>query len=274
MNKNKYIALLFFATLFVFSSCEEVIVLDLNTVTEQIVIEANLNVTAKTCTVSISESVDFYAENDFDKILGATISLTTSSGSNFTLDEIGEGEYIGNDILTSPGEVITIDINIPDIPLISTSAIVPKLVNIDTLIVEENTTGFGGGPGGGNNSEEVYELTIEWQDIEGEENFYRIKVFKNGTYQSDIYALSNDLLGDGERLIRPIIGEQYALGDELRVELLSVNKGYYQYFSDIANGEGRGFSAPVPFNPSGNIDQTILGYFGIWQVSEKTIIVE
>lgn len=260
------LAIIFFAI----TSCEEVIELDLNTATEQTVIEANLNVTDKTCTVIISKSDDFYADNDFEKITGASIAISTSSGNTYTLIDQGEGQYFGADILTNSGEIISMEITLPDNQSYTASAIVPAPVSLDTLLIEENPGGFGSG----SNSEGDYALTAEWLDIEGEENFYRVKVFRNNEYQSDLYVLTNDALGDGTKLTRPVIGERYALGDELRVQLLSVNKSYHDYFSEIANREGRGLNVPVPFNPQGNIDQNVLGYFGVWQLSEKVVIVE
>ena len=268
--KYNIFKMLLVITFFAITSCEEVIELDLNTVAEQTVIEANLNATDKTCTVIISKSDDFYADNDFEKISGASITISTSSGNTYTLNDQGEGQYFGADILTESGETVTIDISLPDNESYTASAIVPVFVSLDTLLIEENSGGFGGG----GNSDENYALTTEWQDTEGEENFYRVKVFRNNEYQSDLYVLTNDALGDGTKLTRPVIGERYALGDELRVQLLSVNKSYHDYFSDIANGEGRGLNTPVPFNPQCNIDQNVLGYFGVWQLSEKVVIVE
>jgi len=261
----------FIYALLILVSCEEVIILDLNSTEPQLVIEANLNVTDHLCKVSISQSDGFYSDNSFDKISGASISLQNSSGNNYILDDLGGGQYMASDIMATSGDTFSIHFDIPDYQSFSASALVPSAVHLDSLIIEEDTGGIR--PNGGN-SDGDYNLTVEWKDIEGEDNFYRIKVFRNDIFQSDVYVLSDDLLGDGAKLARPVIGERYALGDELRVQLLSVNKGYYKYFSDIANGEGRGLSAPVPFNPQGNIEQNILGYFGILEISEKTIIVE
>lgn len=269
MNNHIFNSLFPIILSFIFTSCEEVIVLDLDTVEEQIVIEANLNVTDSTCTVLISKSQDFYTDNSFQKITGANISLTTDSGIVYTLNDMGDGQYFASDIMTIANENITIDINLPDNLSFSATAIVPKPIILDTLLIEENSGGFGP-----NETDENYSLTVEWMDPEGEDNFYRLKIFRNGVYQSGVYALADDRLGDGDKLTRPIIGERYAKSDELRVQLLSVNKGYYDYFFDIANAEERGLSSAVPFNPRGNIDPEVRGCFGVWTVSEKVIVVE
>ena len=265
-----------FASLLLLLSCEEVIILDLDTEAQKLVIQADLNVTDNICTVLIHKSSDFYASNDFEKVAGANISLTTSSGNIYALEEISEGKYSGTDILTTPDETVSIEIITADNQAFTASAIVPKAVELDELLIEESAGGGpGGGPGGGGGTgEKQFELTLKWQDIEGEPNFYRAKIFKNEEFLSGVYVLADDVLGDGVTLTRPIRREFFNLGDEIQVHLLSINKGYYDYFSDIANSDGRGFSSPTPYNPDSNLDNKALGYFGVWQVSEKIITVE
>jgi len=262
-----------FSALFLLLSCEEIIILDLDTEDQKLVIQADLNVTDNTCTVLINKSSDFYASNDFEKVAGASISLTTSSGNIYILNEVSEGKYSGSNILTIPDETVSIEIITVDNQAFMASAIVPKAVELDKLLVEESPSGGGLG-GGGGNVEKQFELTLEWQDIAGEANFYRAKIFKNEAFLSGVYVLADDVLGDGVTLTRPVIREFFDLGDEIRVQLLSINKGYYDYFSDIANSDGRGFSSPTPYNPGSNLDNNALGYFGIWQMSEKMITVE
>ncbi|HNM26592.1 MAG TPA: hypothetical protein PKL15_14225, partial [Saprospiraceae bacterium] len=96
----------------------------------------------------------------------------------------------------------------------------------------------------------------------------------NGEFLSALYLLADDRLGDGTRISRPVIRESFERGDLLRVQLLSVSRDYYDYFTDLANADGRGLAAPAPYNPKSNWTGGTLGYFGVWQVSEAAVRVE
>lgn len=250
-------------------ACEEVIELELDTSEQRLVIEANLNATTGLCQLKLSLSGGFYESNDFEKINGAEVVLTTSSGGNYLLGAEGNGIYTAQNIAIQANESAYLKITTPDGAVYNASATTPAPVALDTLLVEKNE----GNPMGGD-PVETYELTAKWQDIQDMENFYRLKIYRNGAFQSDLLIMTDDRLGDGAVITRPIIRQQYALGDTLRCELLACDLAYYQYFSDIFNAEGRGPSAPVPFNPVGNFDNNALGYFGIWYLSEKIIVVQ
>ena len=262
---------LVFSVLLLGTSCEEVIQLDLDTSAQRVVAEANLNATEGRCTVLLSKSGGFYESNTFEKIPGASIEVLTSNGNSILLLEQGNGEYSAENIALMPGATAQLHITLTDGKMIEAGPVLtPSPVVLEALMVEKNTGNAG--PGGGGN--ERYSLSAKWKDLAGEDNYYRLKIYKNGQFQSNLYLLADDRLGDGLDILRPIVRESYALGDTLRVELLSVSKGYYDYFTDLANSDGRGFSSPTPYNPQSNWSGDAMGCFGIWSVSEKTILVK
>ena len=70
-----------------FSSCEEVIELDLNTTEPQIVIEGFITDGEGTYSVLISKTVDFYDPNTFPPQTGAVVHITDDLGNTETLTE-------------------------------------------------------------------------------------------------------------------------------------------------------------------------------------------
>lgn len=265
----------FLPLLLALASCEEVIQLELDTAEQRVVVEANLDAAHGTCTVSLSKSGDFYESNSFEKVVGASISLSTSAGGEVLLTDLGNGRYAAQNIAFNPAETHRLRIALPDGQVIESSEVAsPVAVALDSLLLEKSVGGGTGGPGGGGTTEDQYSLTAQWKDPAGMENFYRLKIYRNGEFQSSTYILTDDRLGDGEPISRPVIRQTFEKGDTLRCQLLSVSKGYYDYFTDLANSEGRGFSAPTPYNPKGNLTGEALGYFGVWFVSEKTIVVQ
>lgn len=251
------------------AACEEVIELELDTTEQKLVIESNLDAGNGICTVALSLSGGFYTTNDFDKISGAAIELSTSTDKQYTLTEESAGTYIAQGIEVLPQETCTLKIRLANGETYQATATTPAPVALDMLMVDKN----GGNPMGGSN-EPGYTLTAKWQDLPGMPNFYRLKIYRNDDYQSDLIVMMDDRLGDGMVIARPVIRQQYALGDTLKCALLSTDEAYYQYFTDIFNAEGKGLGAPVPFNPGGNFDHNALGYFGIWYLSEKILVVE
>ncbi|NUO03037.1 MAG: DUF4249 domain-containing protein [Saprospiraceae bacterium] len=254
------------------TACEEVILLDLDTATQRVVIEANLDAGKGICTVSLSKTSGFYDSNNFEKITGAAILLTTSGEANIPVIQDADGHYSATGIDIAPGESARLRIELPNGQVIESETVpVPYPAPLDALMTEKVETG---GPSGNGTSEAHYMLTAKWQDIPGQSNYYRLKIFQNDAFQSGTYILSDDRFGDGLPIVRPVIRQTFQQGDVLRCQLMSVNKSYYDYFTELANVEGRGFSAPTPFNPNGNLSGEVLGYFGIWQASEKVIVVE
>jgi len=266
----KYLLILI-STLF-FISCEEVITLELDTSEQKIIIEANLDATNKTCTVNLSKSGDFYETNNFEKIQGADISINTPDGNSYQLNNFGNGVYKANNIAISPEETIELKIKLSDGQDFYANAIVPNPVTLDNIEFNENSiSGPGGGPGGKDGD---YNLSVEWKDALEEKNYNRIKIYTNGEYLSGIYVLYDDKIQNGNDVRMPIMRQRFSKGDTVKVELLACSKSYFDYFADIANGEGRGFSSTTPFNPMGNVNNGAIGYFGIWYISEKERVVK
>ena len=267
--------LLIILAIITFTACEEVIILELNSSEQRIVIEANIDATNGLCKVELSKSGDFYETNNFDKVFGADITINTSAGNSYSLIDKGNGSYTTENIVVTPNETVDIIIKLTDNQEFFANAIVPFPVLISDIKFEKKILapgGLGGGHGGEKDNE--YSLSVLWNDSVDEKNYNRIKIYNNGEYQSEIYALYNDKLQNGNSINMPIIRQSFALGDTINVALLSCNKSYFDYFADIANSDGRGFSAPTPYNPNGNIEGNALGYFGIWYVSNMEKVVE
>jgi hypothetical protein len=105
-----------------------------------------------------------------------------------------------------------------------------------------------------------------------EKNFYRIKVFKNDSINTENYRLFDDQYTNGEHTeIRVAFASEPA---NYRVELISLDKstyGYYRTLEDLLNTNP--FFGSTPANPDTNLSNGALGYFGACAISTKTIVV-
>ena len=257
------------------TSCEEVIVLDLKNDEPRIVIEAVVDANAQTAGVFLTMSNGFYDDINLEVVNDATVQITQANGTVVDLPKIADGTYVAFGVEANEGDelsIVVIDGNGTEYKAITN---VPHSVAIDSLGIVELTGGFGPGSGGPNSGQnKQYQIFTYWQDEANVESYYRIRSLKNDTLQTDGYLLIEDFQQEGEQLFRPIFSP-FEGGDTVTVQLLSLDKNSYRYFSDLSavQGEGPGGSS-TPFNPKSNFDNDALGYFGIIRMDTETVILQ
>ena len=245
---------------------QRVIELELNSTEPRLVIEANLDASNQIATVILSKSNDFYDNTDVEKISDANVSLENENGEAYALIEVSDGTYKIENIETNPGEIFTINIEVEGQSYMA-SAEVPLPVTLNEIIVSEASSNpFGGGGEDGN-----LMVSARWDDPEGMLNYYRIRTYVNGVFLPEIYTLiTDDFVGDGNQITLPI-RDRYEEGDEVTLVLLSSDEYYYDYFYQVSGVTGGGANSTTPFNPVGNFDQEVLGYFGIYFSSSLSV---
>ena len=262
MLKIKNIGLFVLGLLF-FSSCEDVIVLELESVESQIVIEATIDAGSKIATVNISMTNDFYDNDSPERVSDATITLQGVTGDTYTLSENSPGTYTAANVLTDPGESFDLIVEV-DGKFYEATSQTPVAVILDSII--QSTF-----PGGPFSDEGDILLSAVWIDPVNVQNFYRIRTYIDGVFQSDNYTVLNDVLaGDGEE-ITASIAKGFNENTTVEVELLSTDEAYYDYFFQLSSLSGGGAGSTTPYNPTGNFSNDALGYFGIYYPSSKEI---
>jgi hypothetical protein len=262
MSHSRYIYFLL-SSLLLFSSCEDVINLDLDTVESQIVIEASLNAGSRTITVRISKTNDFYDNTEPEQISGAVIILQSETGETYTLSEDAPGHYTAGEIKINLDESFNLTVEVEG-NIYEAAAKVPSPTNLK----EVTPSDFPDGPF---NDGGAILLSAVWDDPAGSKNFYRIRTYVNGTFQADGYTVLNDeTRGDGEEITAPI-QRGFDENTTVMVELLSTDEAYYNYFFQVASLSGEGANATTPYNPAGNFSNGVLGYFGIYFTSVLSV---
>jgi hypothetical protein len=256
-------------TIFVFSGCQKVINVDLNEAAPHIVIEGLIEDLRGPYTVAISKSGSYFDQPVLETVSGAQVVITDSNGTIDTLKETTPGVYITSKIKGIPGRTYTLKVISENQEYVGTSTMFSH-VNIDSLSLEKSQ--FQHIDYGGNDHNEThYDIHCFFKDPE-EKNFYRVKVFKNDSINTQNYRLYDDQYTNGaETELR--VGNA-TLGDTYRIELLSLDQqtyGYYRTLADLL------YSNPIfgstPANPNSNLSNGALGYFGACAVSFKTIVI-
>lgn len=264
MNKLYYILFLFLPVLF---SCEKVIDVDLNGVNPAVVIEGNLSYLDGKLEVKISETASYFDNDSVKKISDASVILKHHTGEEIQVNNRGNGLYKTEDILLHPGNVYELSVGVNGVVYTAESQLNP-VVPIDSLGYEyfEGVAFFEGG----------YRVKLFFSEPLEKENYYRIKVYRNGLLQNKVDDL---IVFDDSRINGKIIevtlrGQDFSVNDTARVELLSIDQLAWNYLSSLRDLANTNPGSPAPANPGTNFNNGALGYFSAWSHDSKTIIIK
>ena len=245
----------------IFSSCEEVINLKLNTSESQIVIQGSVYDHPGPYTVKITRTVGFDESNIYPPVTGAEVVISDNAGNSDVLTETTPGTYMTSTLQGTVGRTysLTISADGKNFTAVSTMQLA---VNIDSLYCEKSFFG------------DYLQLYAEFSDSAGVENYYNLIQSINGVIR-DGAGFTNDQLDDGKTikfLFMPYDEESllYA-GDTTTVWLETIDKGVYDYYRTLFQYASQ---YTTPANPVSNINNRALGYFKACSIREKTIICE
>ncbi len=242
-------------------SCEQVINVTLQDQQPMLVIEGYITQGSGPYTVKLSESQAYFNQSGFKGIENALVQIDNSLVKE-TLQDKGSGVYTsGRELKGLP--YYSYKLNVTALgKSYSASVILPPPVKIDTVYFAPGII-----------KKDSLNAFIEFVDAFADENYYRIKLFRNGKAPSDEYFLITDTGADGQHLLVPFYYRNFAPGDTLLVEIDNLDRSTWLYFKGLSEIVWSGFNAQAPGNPPSNISGGALGYFGAWGVSRYTSII-
>lgn len=266
MKQAKAIFLLTITCL-LFAACEDVIVLNLDTVDEKYVIEANLSDQFGGASVAISKTMGFADSSGFKGASGALVSIKDEDGTITLLSESGPGIYVNPALKGTSGKTYQLKVEINGKTFTSASKM-PELVKLDSVYLLELKV-FDG----------TRKLThVQFKDPIGKGNNYRFLEYKNGIYSKSI-RVSNDEFFDGNVVNQVLSPKEFneetklKPGDKIKVEFLTITDEAYKYWFSVDSGaQGSGDSA-APINPVSNIKGGAIGYFSAHTMQQKEYVV-
>jgi hypothetical protein len=255
--------------LLVLSGCQKVINVDLNEASPHIVIEGLINDQRGPYTVTISKSGSYFNQPVLQMVSGAEVTITDSFGTLDSLTEFSAGVYLTSKTRGIPGRTYTLKVVSENQEYDGTSTMLSH-VDIDSLPLVKSTSQRLD-LGGNNRNPNHVEIHCFFKDPV-EKNFYRLKVSKNDSINTQSYRLYDDQYTNGEESELRVA---YAtVGDTFRVELLSLDQSTYEYYRTLSDLL---FTNPIfgstPANPNSNLSNGALGFFGACAISTRTIII-
>ncbi len=268
--KIKIISLLFITMLSIFYACEDIIDVELKDAEHQIVIDAKLYDNSFQGTIiNISESMDYFGSFEYKTVSGAQVRILDENGTELTkVEETQEnsGNYRSS-FFGKAGHSYTLDVQYNNKTYTATAEM-KSAIKIDTLYADTVPVFPYQEPG-------PYFLHCLTTNPVNQRDYMQFVLYINMKPMQTFY-LYDDLLSDGNTLDYKYFEETPLPGDTVIVELRTMDKILYDYTYalSLASADGAGGPPTTPFNPESNISGGALGYFGVYAVDAKYLVLK
>jgi hypothetical protein len=272
------ISLFLFSALaaFSFSSCVDVIPVDIPEGKPLLAVEGQITDQARPPYVKLSMTQAYFDESTPPAVRGAVLTLQDDSGLSEVLRETSPGVYQGSgSIQGRVGGRYTLTIN-ADGQTYRAETEIRRTPGIDSvsLIHKDQQLGY---------DEGLYAL-YNGPELPGVGDYYRFKVFKNGRQFNDPGDLivRSDELVDGNYIGGiELNDEPLVRGDRIRVELNAIPRDYFFYLNEMFGQINNvGLFATSPANVRSNVkntqsgsDKAAVGYFAGFTVRTDSVTV-
>jgi hypothetical protein len=270
---RKYILLLYALSVLSNYACQEVVSIDLNKTDPHIVIEGVITDQQGPYSVKVSKTGNYFEPSlTFPPVSHALIIITNDLGQQDTLNEITEGNYTTSHLQGVEGRTYSLSVTAEG-QTYNAMTSMPVKVSIDSLSATPRK-GFRGEAG--------FDINVVFQDPSELGNYYRINARSSTLIPSDSidgrrYRLYSDKYTNGNEMnVRIRSGGNVKRGDTITVELLTIDKAAYDYFSTLRDAltSDRAPTSLSPTNPNTNLNNGSLGYFAAFTLDRKSIVIK
>jgi len=235
-----------------FSSCEDVIDLELKNAKPIVVIEANVSDEFKQQVVVVTQTKPFTEDNAIVPITNATVTISEEGGATYTATHTTfSGTYATPAFAGKQNKKYTVNVSVNGITYTAVSTM-PNKVPLDSLSITELTF-FG--------STQKF-VQVNYKDPANVRNFYNSLLTVNNELRTG-YNVEEDRFNDGNVVKNTIFNSDPELksNDVIKLEFQCIDQNIYKYFFSISQISGNGGPPTAPANPNSNFNNGALGYF-------------
>ncbi|WP_396209753.1 DUF4249 domain-containing protein [Flavobacterium sp.] len=258
-----------------FSSCEDVIEVDLDTAPAKLVIDAALKwkkgTTGNQQTITLTTTTDFYA-TEVPPASGAIVFVTNENTVRFDFIETpGTGNYVCSNFIPEIGQTYVLTVIYQEQTYTATEQLV-AVPQIDSVEQNDNA---------GLTGNEI-EVKFLFQDPENTPNFYLIQFYTPYSVMPE-YDVIDDAFFQGNQIFGLYASDRLKIGDEIQFTLHGISQRYYNYLNILLSVAGTNSGSPFQTPPAtvrGNIiNQTnfnnfALGFFSVSENDQQTYIIQ
>lgn len=254
---KRYKLMQVFVAIFLLSSCEEVIDIDLNSAEPVVAAEALIEKDS-VAWLKLSYSSDYFDEEESEKIENAVVILNDSEGNSESLEHMGDGYYKGSTVVGKEGTTYTLDFSFDD-HVSNGQSHLNKALEVYSVEFEENETPRPGEEG-------TYKVTLKLANNQDVQEYALVKFWANNVEKKDMYYLINDEYYAQDDIIEynPFL-LNFDKGDNVKIVVYSIDEDTYVYYSQLNDQlGGRMGASSTPYNPQSNLGDDVMGYFAAW----------
>lgn len=259
--KNTINTIIISAFILICYSCTKTVTPTLNNVS-QLVIEGAVSDTTGPYHVNISKTTNFYSDNVYPTVSGATVVITDVT-ANITdvLSEISPGNYVTHTIIGTYGHSYEMKVMFEGKSYTAISTM-PNLVKLDSVGVDYEK------------SDNIRPIA-EYQDPADQKNYYKYSMRKNGVHVNHFQTF-DDRLSNGRYLRDNLDCDTgtFHRGDLVRVDLVGLDKGAFTFLHEAEDIAYNNSNLASPATPTSNISGGCIGYFSAQTVSSKTTTIK
>ncbi|WP_045114405.1 DUF4249 domain-containing protein [Microscilla marina] len=288
MKSRIYLYIMCMVAVATMTACEDEINVTLGESTPQLTVEGWVSDQTPLQTIRLTISQDYFDNAAAAGASGATVRVNDDQGNvyNFVESDLNSGDYLSN-FTGAIGRTYTLYIQYQGEEYQATTQLA-RVPPIDSIRVE-NADDASPGPV---NVSSGYRAEFFANEIPGAGDYYRIKTYRNDVLLNKPGNISvfEDTNVDGLPFILPVRlsinpisedGEGYALGDKIKVELLSISKEAFLFFEELETQTTNGglFANPIANVPTNiqNINpasaKKAVGFFYASAVSSLEVTV-
>jgi hypothetical protein len=275
----KYIAIIFFASL-IFFSCEKAITLDLDQMPSKVVIEGLVTNQSDYQFVKVTRTAGFYEHGQTPRVTDAIVMVEDDLGAQFTYvhNPNNHADSNGYYLPVTPfvgaiDRTYTLTVTVDGEDYEATDKMF-GVTPIDSLEYKIN-------PDEKDDPKEkgkFYAVLLYAKEPQLTEDYYLFKFYRNDSLKiynpTDIYFADDKTLGEEINGVQsPIF---YEPGDSARVEMYSLSRRGFVFYSDLFNliNNDGGMFSPPPANSRTNLSNGALGFFQVSAVNVSGIKIE
>lgn len=259
----------------VFTSCEDVIDVDVQTAASRLVIEASLDwekgTTGNNQTIKLSESTAYFDTTKNTSVTNASVKVTNdTSHEEFVFTHQGNGVYTTSSFIPVIYDSYTLEV-IYDGETYTANETLNPIVDIDA-ITQSTEDGF---------NDEDLEVNVIFTDPEDEENYYLFKFHKQGDLLPELEEGDDEFINgnevtwwfEKEEDEETDEIEAFVPGDVVDINFYGISEAYSNYIGILIEqswGADLFSATPVPLKGNcinmTNADNYAHGYFRLTQV--------
>ncbi len=259
----KYLSLIFLVI--TFASCRKAIDVDLNDANPVTVIEANYTAEDSTVRVFVTQTSNFFTTEDEPTVDDAVVTITDQAGNSQLVPFTSSGNYVLTNYAPAFGTTYTLTVFSNDVTYSATCKML-AIIEQQPIFYDYFEPGPFTGDGG-------YIVAVSYQDPAAEGDFTSALLSKNGKKLKNLndITLNDDQFTNGNQVIRPLFVKFFDPGDTVEIELRTINKKIYDYYTELVSLTDPNSAAPS--NPDYQWTNRALGYFSAYPSSRQTVII-